>query len=160
MYERAEGDTPVQKIRVLQRILYKDVAKYRNARRRELYASNKQTLNQLTDAEYIKHKIKTGEWRTTINREKQLPHMESSRIEGKSYLYDTEDPQKLFDEYSGKGELNRLFNDKGHKERVEIDHVVGVDYNSGEETKWIIIHHSKGRTHIVPFKKIKKGEDK
>lgn len=33
--------------------------------------------------------------------------MESTRVEGKSYLYDSEDPQALLDEYSGKGNINK-----------------------------------------------------
>ncbi|MEY8662751.1 polymorphic toxin type 50 domain-containing protein [Ligilactobacillus faecis] len=81
-----------------------------------------------------------------MNPDKQESHMESTRIEGKSYLYDSEDPQALLDEYSG-------------REIVEVDHIVGIDYNTGEETDWIKIHHSKRRTHIVPFKKQMNGDD-
>lgn len=48
----------------------------------------------ISDAEYIKAKIASGEWGMTVNFEKQAPHMESTRAEGKSYLFDTEKPQQ------------------------------------------------------------------
>ena len=54
-----------------------------------------------------------------------------------------------------------LPNKKGlwdNREVVEVDHIVGVDYNSGMKTRWIKIHHSKKRTHIVPIKP-KDGDD-
>lgn len=112
---------------------------------------NEEALTE--DQKIIKSKMESGEWGTKINPEKQAPHMESTKLEGKSYLYDSEDPQKLLDEYSGKGELNKSIEEENrNKETVKVDHIVGVDYNSGEETSWIRIHHSKERTHVVPIK--------
>lgn len=101
---------------------------------------------------HVKMKITNGEWGTKINNEKQAPHMESTHIEGKSYLYDNVDPQELLDKYSGKGELQT--NVRGvltNKEIVKTDNVIGKDVKLNQETKWIKIHHSKKRTHIVPF---------
>lgn len=34
--------------------------------------------------------------------------MESTKLEGKSYLYDNEDPQELLDKYAGKGKLEKV----------------------------------------------------
>ena len=152
IYDRNNGD-----LNAMSRELYPQIKDKRNARRRELYSQKKEIENALSDEEYIKKKMSSGEWGTTINKEKQADHMGSTRKPGKSYLFDSEDPQELFDKYSGKGELIVTATGKRtNKERVKVDHVVGVDYNSGEETQWITIHHSKNRTHIVPFKKMEK----
>jgi len=109
---------------------------------------------KLTDSQkYTNLKIKSGDWGTNINEDKQLPHMESSHAPGKSYLFDSEDPQKLLDEYSGKGQLNIARNGNyGNKETVKANHIIGIDGDSNEETSWMKIHHSKKRTHIVPIK--------
>lgn len=101
---------------------------------------------------HVETMLESGQWGKKINPEKQAPHMESTRVEGKSYLYDNEDPQALMDKYAGKGNLNRTKNGFGNKEVVSVDHIIGIDYNSGEETNWIKIHHSKKKTHIVPYK--------
>ncbi|MGN8987970.1 phage minor capsid protein, partial [Ligilactobacillus salivarius] len=122
---------------------------------REQITYRKKKLDQSNKTESQKHveaKIKSGQWGTKINPEKQAPHMESTKLEGKSYLYDSEDPQKLLDKYAGKGKLNKNKNGFGNKETVHVDHIVGVDYNSGKETDWIKIHYSKKRIHIVPIK--------
>ncbi|WP_195558364.1 phage minor capsid protein [Ligilactobacillus salivarius] len=129
---------------------------------REQITYKKKKLDQSNKTESQKHveaKIKSGQWGTKINPEKQAPHMESTKLEGKSYLYDSEDPQELLDKYAGKGHINK--NKKGlwdNGEVIEVDHIVGVDYNSGMKTRWIKIHHSKKRTHIVPIKP-KDGDD-
>lgn len=112
--------------------------------------------NKLKDANesyrHIATMISTGKWGTKINYEKQAPHIESTKINGKSYLFDSEDPQKLLDSYSGKGVLEKTKNGKfTNKEIVKIDHKVGIDYNANKETSWVKIHHSKDRTHIVPY---------
>ena len=129
---------------------------------REQITYKKKKLDQSDKTESQKHveaKIKSGQWGTKINPEKQAPHMESTKLEGKSYLYDNKDTQELLDKYAGKGHINK--NKKGlwdNREVVEVDHIVGVDYNSGMKTRWIKIHHSKKRTHIVPIKP-KDGDD-
>lgn len=127
---------------------------------REQITYKKKKLDQSNKTEsqkYVEAKIKSSQWGTKINPEKQAPHMGSTKLEGKSYLYDSEDPQELLDKYVGKGHINK----KGlwdNREVVEVDHIVGVDYNSGMKTRWIKIHHSKKRTHIVPIKP-KDGDD-
>lgn len=137
-------------------LMYKSIADARNKRRRELYALEKQKLDELTDKEFIKLKIESGEWGTVINSEKQLPHMESTKIKGKSYLYDTEDPQKLFDKYSGNCIIKIIKNgNRTNREWVVTDYIISVDETNGE-TNELKIHHSKGRTHIVPEKEVKK----
>ncbi|WP_237768326.1 polymorphic toxin type 50 domain-containing protein [Limosilactobacillus fermentum] len=62
----------------------------------------------------------------------------------------SEDPQNLLEKYTRKGYLEKTkAGEWTKKEVVQVDHIVGVDYNSGEETDWIKIHHSLTRTHIV-----------
>lgn len=130
IYDNAYGRTPREKINSIRRA---------------------KSSAGLSDEEYVKKNINDGIWGTIINAEKQKDHMESTHIAGKSYLYDSEDPQKLLDEYSGKGRIERDRSGKRtNKEVVTVDHVVGIDYNSGKETNVIKIHHSKNRTHIVP----------
>jgi len=104
---------------------------------------------KLTDGQkYTNLKIKSGDRGTNINKDKQLPHMESSHASGKSYLFDSENPQKLLDEYSGKGELNITGAGKfGNKETVKADHVIGIDGDSNEEIEWMKIHHSKKNSY-------------
>jgi hypothetical protein len=152
-YYNADGDTPTDKI---------------NSLRREIYAKNKDTINaqkraarakmtdEVTDEQYIRQKINSGEWGTKINKEKQTPHIENSRQRGKSYLFNSVDPQMLFDRYSGTGTIER--DRKGrrtNKEIVTVDYEVGIDYNANERTNTFKIHHSRNRTHIVPTKKRK-----
>ena len=53
---------------------------------------------KLTDSQKCTNlKIKSGDWGTNINEDKQLLHMESSRAPGKSHLFDSENPQELLD---------------------------------------------------------------
>ncbi len=100
--------------------------------------------NLKTDSEFIKSKIKSGEWGMKINSEKQEPHMESTRLEGKSYLFDTENPQELLEKYSGTGRIELTFNgDRTNKENIDVGRYVGIDYRSKEKVTGIRIHHSK-----------------
>lgn len=64
-----------------------------------------------------------------------------------SDLYELADtaPQEKFSFWS----YRKVF---GNKKIVQVEHIVGVDYNSKKETEWIKIHRSKKRTHIVPYK--------
>ncbi|WP_439646040.1 polymorphic toxin type 50 domain-containing protein [Limosilactobacillus equigenerosi] len=79
-----------------------------------------------------------------INSEKQEPHMESTRLEGKSYLFDTENPQELLEKYSGTGRIELTFNgDRTNKENIDVGRYVGIDYRSKEKVTGIRIHHSK-----------------
>ncbi|WP_164507426.1 phage minor capsid protein [Lacticaseibacillus songhuajiangensis] len=122
---------------------------------------NKSTdSNRLSaSARHVRAQIASGAWGKLINPEKQAPHMESTHLPGKSYLFDSENPQQLLDEYSGTGQLNVQKDGKlGNVETVQTNHVLGIDAESGEEVQWMKIHHSKARTHIVPIK-INRGGD-
>ena len=108
---------------------------------------------QLKDRAYIQEKINSNEWGTRINRHKQLPHMESSRQEGKSYFYNSVDVQQLFDNYYGTGRIERdRFGRRTNKEIVNLGFPVGINASDNSEVTAIKIHHSKDRTHIVPKK--------
>lgn len=88
----------------------------------------------------------------TINPEKEAPHMESTHKEGKSYIFDNEDPQELLEKYAGTEELVKTITGKRtNKEIVKNDHEIGIDYNSGAKKNLVKIHHSSKRTHIVPY---------
>lgn len=106
---------------------------------------------------YVVDKIARGEYGTVINNEKQKPHMESTAGTDKSFLGDRVDPQELFNTYAGTGimELDRNGN-YTNKEICMCKYIIGVDRQSNSETNMIKIHHSKKRTHIVPYFKRRK----
>lgn len=111
--------------------------------------------NKLQDNYYVKSRIKDGTYGSTINPEKQAPHMESTQKDGKSYFYDSVDVQKLFDEYAGTGFVVKDHNERRkNTEIVVTENIVGlaVSKNDIKPTKAIKIHHSKKRTHIVPIR--------
>ena len=119
----------------------------------EMKYNNSEEYVQLKDKVFIARKIRDGDWGTKINDEKQLPHMESTRKEGKSYLYDSIDVQKLFDDHYGTGYLEYdRYGRPTNKEIIALDFPVGVNASDGSEARTIKIHHSKNRTHIVPKK--------
>lgn len=110
--------------------------------------------NKIQDNYYVKSKLRNGQFGSTINPEKQAPHMEASKAKGKSYIYDGVDVQKLFDQYAGTGRIETDRSGKRqNKEIITTDRFSGVDVTpDGEiETNMFKIHHSKKRTHIVPY---------
>lgn len=111
---------------------------------------------QLKDKIFVHKKIKSGEWGTKINIDKQLPHNQSTRETGKSYLYDSVDAQKLFEHYYGTGRLETdRYGRRTNVEYIVTDSEVGiaVSRNGQTPTNEIKIHHSKNRAHISPVKK-------
>lgn len=110
---------------------------------------------KLQDNHYVKSRIKDGVYGSTINPEKQAPHMKSTATEGKSYFPDDVDVQKLFDKYAGTGKIGIDHN--GNRKNLEVIQLnenigVAVSRDGKFETNKIKIHHSKKRTHIVPIK--------
>ena len=100
----------------------------------------------------IKNKVVKDE----INKEKQLRHLEKSRIEGRSYLYgDLETAKKLYDKLKGTG--IPINSEKGwtRKERVKSNCALGI-YNDSLgnkiETKSAMIIYSKTGSHMYPIK--------
>lgn len=114
---------------------------------------------KLSDSQrHVKFQLTSGNWSNEINREKQADHMASTHLSGKSYLFNDEDPQDLINKCAGTGELKLNKSGKfSNVETVKADHEIGIDGKSGEPTSWFKIHHSKGRTHIVPVKINRKG---
>lgn len=115
--------------------------------------NNVEKYNRLGDNAFVKKKIKIGKWGSKINPEKQLPHMESTHEDGKSYIYDDIDVQELLDKYSGTGIVERDRKGKRtNKEIVELEFPIGIAVSEfgSIETNVIKIHHSANRTHIVP----------
>jgi hypothetical protein len=84
-----------------------------------------------------------------------LPHDETTREPGKSYLLVDVDAQALFDQYAGRGRLRMISEGRyDNKQIVVADRLIGyaVDPSTGEQriTNQFKIHHSATRTHIVP----------
>ena len=100
---------------------------------------------------YVVNNIINGTYGVEINNEKQEPHVKSTAKKGKSYLFDDENPQELFNNYAGTGtmELDRRGN-KTNKEICKADRFIGINGSDGARTKVFKIHHSKKRTHISP----------
>lgn len=110
---------------------------------------------------YVADKISSGAYGAKINEEKQKPHMESTAGKGKSYLFDTVDPQELFNKYAGTGTIVKTRNGNNtNKEECVANKYIGIDVSSGLKTRKFKIHHSKSRTHIVPKRERENGRDK
>lgn len=106
---------------------------------------------RLQDNYYVKNNIQNGVFGDIINPEKQRPHNYATRVEGKSYLFKGVDAQMLFDRYAGTGEVVKNRKGRTHREICVADRVIGIDIHTGKETNMFKIHHSKSRTHIVPY---------
>ncbi|MFO1546817.1 phage minor capsid protein [Lactiplantibacillus plantarum] len=131
---------------------------HRDYSREQVYskgtASPGDSVGLSADQKYTRTKLANGEWGKTINPEKQAPHMESTHEEGKSYFSDSVDIQRLLDKYSGTGHLHLTKKGYDNKEIVKGLSIPGVLVTgSGERLPitGIKIHHSKSRTHVVPY---------
>lgn len=110
---------------------------------------------KLQDDYFIKKRLKSGALGSRINPEKQIPHMKSTAGKGKSYFDDDVNVQSLFDKYAGTGYIERdRRGRRTHKEIIQTDDFSGTAVNkeSSSKTNSFKIHHSKKRTHIVPYK--------
>lgn len=108
---------------------------------------------RLQDHYFVKSRLNDGRYGTVINPEKQAPHMKSTRVGGRSYFPDDVDVQKLFDKYAGTGKVEKTeAGRRTNKEIIYINENIGIDGSSKEVARGIKIHHSKNRTHIVPWK--------
>lgn len=120
----------------------------------EIKYNNIIDYDKLKSRYYVKNNIKKGVWGKIINTEKQAPHNELTREIGKSYLFKNVNAQELFDRYAGRGILEK--DRKGNfnnKELCEAETIIGIDGRSNTPTNKFKIHHSKNRTHIVPYGK-------
>ncbi|RRG18257.1 capsid protein [Weissella viridescens] len=131
----------------------------RNRDREQIYSgmrpNRKNLKNSSADRNYVQQKIHSGEYSVRINSEKQGPHMEKTRMPGKSYFKDGTDVDELIYRYAGTGEVRT--SKSGNYMNVEVikdvGDVHGVDVmRDGTERKanGITIHYSKKRTHVVP----------
>lgn len=109
--------------------------------------------------------IKSDECIKKIQEGRQGKHIVGhNNYDGKSYLADGVDPQKLVDEYHGTGDLKikNAYKNWGRKEFIMSDKVIGYDVNilTGEitPTRYFSIHYSKRGTHIVPRKEPNNGK--
>ena len=109
--------------------------------------------------------IKSDECIKKIHEGRQGKHIVGhNNYDGKSYLADGVDPQKLVDEYHGTGDLKikNAYKNWGKKEFIMSDKVIGYDVNilTGEitPTRYFSIHYSKRGTHIVPRKEPNNGK--
>ena len=119
------------------------------------YTDNK-SWDKIQDNYYVKSNINNGVFGTNINNDLQKPHNYSTRALNKSYLLENIDAQKLFNEYAGTGIVKKNRHGRTHIEICIADKNIGYARWAGKETNMFAIHHSKKRTHIVPY--IEKGE--
>lgn len=135
-YQTVLGDEVPSSLKEFQKIKYNDASKW----------------DLIGDHYHVKSRLKDGRYGTLINPEKQRDHLASSVKPGKSYLYDSVDPQELFNQFAGTGYLDKDKNGRTNKEIItDCGYPVGYDARANLEANGIKIHHSKGRTHIVPF---------
>lgn len=106
-------------------------------------------LHSLENVVVLKEKVAKGEITLNLNLNKQLPHMESSRANGASYLtISLTDLQNLVNQKYGTG--NVILNRAGQiKEIIELEYDVGMIIDPlnqdarGIPTNRITIHYSK-----------------
>ena len=123
----------------------------------DLKYNDSESYSRLEDNYEVKNNIKNGTYGSKINLEKQSPHNEETREKGKSYIYGGNDfAQELFNGYAGTGEL--MFGRK-NQEICTADKIIGFDTQAEKETNMFKIHHSKKRTHIVPYYKKENNND-
>lgn len=136
-YKEVLGSNAPKTLEEYQNIKYNDDVRY----------------EKLKDNYYIKNAIDKGALGNTINTEKQSPHNIDTKLDGKSFLYgDSKFAQELFDIYAGTGTIEKGKR-SGVREICVADRVIGYDEQAKMETNMFKIHHSKNRTHIVPYKK-------
>ena len=114
-------------------------------------------LNKVVDISggsgIINEKIGNGDITLTLNPEKQAPHMQDTRGDGKSYFtINFDELQEIINEKHGTGEIT-IYKNGQIKEVIDAGKIIGFDLSSisGEvPTDKIKIHYSKKRTHAVP----------
>lgn len=119
------------------------------------YTDNK-SWDKIQDNYYVKSNINNGVFGTKINDNMQKPHNYSTRASDKSYLLENIDAQKLFNKYAGTGIVRKDRHGRTHVEICVADKNIGYARWAGKKTNMFAIHHSKKRTHIIPY--IEKGE--
>ncbi len=105
----------------------------------------------------IENNVKHGNIKLEINKDKQNRHLESSHVNGRSYLYGSlNNAQKIVEEYSGSGTAIIISdNDEWtSKERITCSKTIGVHIDAitgkANKTNKAIIIYSKTGTHVVP----------
>lgn len=117
---------------------------------------------QSESSKRVRFQQESGAWGKNVNNDMQSPHVKKTRTAGKSYFSDGVDTQALLDQYSGKGTLvldrHGKFTNKEVVKGVSLPgSVIDTDGNEHPITGFTI-HHSKKRTHIVPY--AEKGDSK
>lgn len=109
----------------------------------------------LKDNYFVKKRLQTGQYGSKINSEMQKIHIKSTMKQGRSFFEDDVDIQGLFDKYAGTGIVERdRRGRRTHKEIIKADEFSGlaISHRGSQKTNVFKIHHSKRRTHIVPYK--------
>ncbi|MBR3604440.1 MAG: hypothetical protein IKL52_00240, partial [Candidatus Gastranaerophilales bacterium] len=117
-----------------------------------------QDLQDLENRDILKKRIEKGEITLEINPEKQNPHLLKYRkeSENKSYFITSiEELQTLLNLHHTTGRV--IISKSGQiKEIIFIDKIIGFDVDKNGntvETNGFKVHYSKGRTHLVPYRK-------
>ena len=107
----------------------------------------------------LQQRIRKGFLNTTVHKGKQGKHIpgHNNYIEGRSYLVENLDVQKIVNKYAGTGTIMRSKKGKWeHKETVITDRIVGYNVSmidgTTEATHTCVIHYSHEGVHIVPKK--------
>ncbi|WP_339063573.1 polymorphic toxin type 50 domain-containing protein [Tepidibacillus marianensis] len=108
----------------------------------------------------LRDKIHSSDTNKKIHDGRQGKHIKSHHnYNGKSFLLENIDPQKLVNQYAGTGDLKRSKDGKWtKKEFIIAERIIGIviDPNTGIETptKRFSISYSKDGTHVVPRKEL------
>lgn len=102
--------------------------------------------------EFILKQFKNGTWADKINVEKQKRHIESTRLENKSFFFDNVNVDDIYYKYRATGLLRKNRNgDYLNIEEVDINENIGIDIYTGKMANGISIRYSKTGAHIYPI---------
>ena len=116
-------------------------------------------LQNLENRDILKKKIANGELSLTINPEKQQPHMLDFVKAGSNKSYFTisfEELQNLLNSHYATGRVIISKKSGQIKEIIFVNKKIGYDVDKtgfSVETNGFKVHYSKGRTHLVPYRR-------
>ncbi|MBQ7800455.1 MAG: hypothetical protein IJ370_08165 [Oscillospiraceae bacterium] len=115
-------------------------------------------LQNLENCDTLKKKIGNGELSLTINPEKQNPHMLEHLKDGSNKSYFTIPFDELQDLLNANYATGRVFISRSGqiKEVLFVNRNIGYDVDEAGlavETNGFKVHYSKGRTHLVPYRR-------
>lgn len=117
-------------------------------KRQKFSKREKQSRKNIVRVALLKGTVKDG-----INKEKQIRHLQGTRMEGRSFIHGgMEFAEELYNEFKGRGEPIVVDGVWKNKERINTGRIVATNINEGGRempTSNIVIVYSKTGSHIL-----------